>query len=146
MNVAFGQLIAGTVAELQNSDNFYVRTRSRFGFTANERNLIDLRVGGTTGVGSPQSIHLTIEGRLNSAGGTMRVRLKNWSTNSFQQVHQYPMGTSETIEVIAHLSAANRVRTPDGRIELSMRASMMATFSALGFDFFTDHVGIAVGE
>jgi len=146
MTVAFGQHIAGTLAELQISDNFYVRLRSRPGFTASEPNLIDVRVGATTNVVSPQSLHLAVEGRVNSAGGTMRVRLKNWSTNQFQQVHQYPIGTTESTVLMPDLSAMDRVRPSDGRIEVSLRASMLATFSAQGFDLFLDHVEIAVGQ
>jgi hypothetical protein len=33
----------------------------------------------------------------------------------------------------------------DGRIELSLRQSVVAVFSAGGFDSFTDHVQISVG-
>jgi len=146
LTVTFGTLISGNLDSIRQSDDVRLRVRSRPGFAATEPNLIDIRLGSATSVNAPQSINLTVEGRINQPGGAMRLRLKNWSTNEFQQVHQYPIGTVEQTERVTGISAANRVRSSDGRIELSIRASVFATFSAQGFDLFLDHVGIAVGQ
>jgi hypothetical protein len=87
---------------------------------------------------------LTLEGRINQPGGTVRVRFRNWNTNAFVQIHQYPIGVTEAVEVIAGIDATNRVRASDGRIEVSLRHSVFATFSVLGFDSYTDQVAIGV--
>jgi len=142
--VAFGSLVSGGLEDLVESDNSRVRTRSRFGFTAQEPNVIDLRVGAATALQNASSLDLTVEGRINQSGGTSKLRLRNWSTNSFQQVHQYPIGVTETVEVIEDVPAMNRVRQSDGRIEVSIRQSVVTTFTAMGFDSFTDQVAITV--
>lgn len=142
--VAFGTLLSGGLPALLVSDDAYLIAQSRIGFTANEPNLVDLRIGAESPLPTPQFIDLSIEGRLNQVGGTARVRLRNWATNGLQQVHQYPIGNTEAIEDIADLDATNRVRASDGRIEVSLRQSVLVTFSASGFRSFTDWVGVSV--
>jgi len=142
--VTFGTFISGTLQNLEESDNTFLRARSRFGFLAIEPNVVDLQVGAVTTVQNAALLDLTVEGRINQSGGTSKLRLRNWSTNVFQQVHQYPIGSTEIIETIEDVSAANRVRASDGRIELSIRQSTITTFTVQGFDSFTDHVVIAV--
>jgi len=142
--VAFGSLISGVLQDLVESDNSSVRARSRFGFLASEPNVVDLQVGAVTTVQNPVSLDLTVEGRINQSAGTSKLRLRNWSTNAFQQVHQYPIGSTEVVASIENVPAANRVRQSDGRIELSIRQSVIATFTVFGFDSFTDQVMIAV--
>jgi hypothetical protein len=142
--VAFGSLISGGLQDLVESDDLRLRTRSIPGFTAQEANLMELRVGAETTVQNPGTIDLTLEGRISQPGGTVRVRLRNWSNNAFVQIHQYPIGTTETVETIEDIVATNFVRASDGRIEVSMRHSVFATFSVLGFDSYTDQVEIAV--
>lgn len=144
VSLPFGTVISGGLQELINSDNTWLRTRSIPGFTAEEANLIEIRVGADTDVQGASTFDLTLEGRLNQPGGTVRVRFRNWSNNAFVQVHQYAIGFTEAVETIEGISAANRVRASDGRIELSLRLSVFATFSALGFDAFTDQVVIGV--
>jgi hypothetical protein len=142
--VAFGSLISGTLQDLVDSDDARLQTRSIPGFTSEEANLMELRIGAETTEQSPGAIDLTLEGRLNQPGGTVRVRFRNWTTNGFVQVHQYPIGFTEAVETITGIDATNRVRASDGRIEVSLRHSVFATFSALGFDSFTDQVAIGV--
>jgi len=142
--VTFGSLISGVLQDLVDSDNAWVRGRSRFGFLATEPNVVDLQVGAVTTVQNPSSLDLTVEGRINQSGGTSKLRLRNWSSNGFEQVHQYPIGTTETVEGIEDVNAANRVRQSDGRIELSIRQSVVTTFTVMGFDSYTDQVLISV--
>jgi len=59
-------------------------------------------------------------------------------------VHQYSIGTTEVVNAVENVSATNRVRASDGRIELSIRQSVFVVFSVSGFDSFTDWVEIAV--
>jgi hypothetical protein len=142
--VAFGSLISGGLQHLEASDDSRVHARSDLGFVAHEPNVVDLQVGALTTVQDATLLDLTVEGRISQSGGISKLRLRNWSTNSFQQVHQYPIGTTETMEVIGDVPATDRVRRSDGRIELSIRQTMVATFTVMGFDSFTDHVAITV--
>jgi len=143
-SIAFGTLVSGALQDLVDSDDAWVRARSRFGFTAQEPNVMDLHVGAVTAVQDAQSLDLAVEGRLSQSGGTSKLRLRNWTTNGFEQVHQYSIGTTEIIESIDNVPAANRVRTSDGRIEISIRQSVVTTFTVMGFDSFTDQVAISV--
>jgi serine protease AprX len=139
-----GTHISGGIAELVDSDDATVVGRSQFGFSANDANLLDMVVGAETNVSSPSTIDLTVEARLNQSGGTVRLRLRNWSTNQFQTVHQYALGGTETVEIVPDVSAADRVRATDGRVDFSFRASTVVTFSALGFRSFVDLVELVV--
>jgi murein tripeptide amidase MpaA len=143
-DVTFGTLMSGGLAELMASDDARVRVRSRIGFSVSEANVLEMRIGAETNVQNPSFIDLAVEGRLNQPGGISRLRLRNWSTNAFQQVHQYQIGSTEFVETVEDISAANRVRGNDGRIELSIRQSALVVFTASGFDSFTDWVEIAV--
>lgn len=142
--VSFGTLLSGTLVDLRESDDARLIVQSRLGFTANEPNLVDVRIGAQSPLPSPHFIDLSIEGRLNQSGGTARIRMRNWATNSLQQVHQYPIGNIETTETIPGIDATDRVRASDGRIELSLRQSVLVTFSASGFRSHTDQVAVAV--
>jgi hypothetical protein len=95
-------------------------------------------------VSNPALLDLTIESRLNSPGGRVRVRLRNWMSNLFEQVHQYAQGTIEATEVIPNVDATDHVRAADGRIEMSIRQSVIVVFSAAGFDSFFDRIGADV--
>ncbi len=143
VSVVRGTLISGGLADLLNSDNAYVRVRSAPGFTAQEANLLEIRIGAETTNLAASTLDISVEGRLNNPGGTSRWRLRNWSSNQFEQVHQHSLGTTESTEELNGIAAANRIRQADGRIDLSIRQFMVATFTAQGFDSFTDHVVIA---
>ncbi len=146
MHVAYGTLLSGTIEHLENSDNQRVRARSKVGFLAAEPNVVDLVVGASSPNSSPSSMNITVEGRLNNSGGTSNWRLRNWTTNNFEQVHQHPLGSNEVTESLEDIIAANRVRPSDGRIELSVRQSVIIVFSVSGFDSLTDHVQILVRD
>jgi len=145
-SIAFGTLLSGTRADLLASDDRPVQARSQFGFAANEPNLLDVRVGAPAPLESPASIDLAFEGRLNQSGGIARIRLRNWNTDLFEQVHQYPLSMLDSVEEILGIDATNRVRSGDLRIEISMRQSALTVFSVSGFQSFTDWVGIAVHQ
>jgi len=141
-----GTLVSGGVDDLVESDDAVVVGRSQFGFSAQDPNLLDMVVGADTNVSAPVTIDLTVEARLNNPNGNVRLRLRNWSTNLFQTVHQYVLGTTEVVEAASGISATNRVRASDGRIDLSFRVGMLATFSVQGFRSFADQVEMVVEE
>jgi len=143
VEVTFGTLISGGLPEILTSDNNRLRARSALGFSANDPNLVVLVVDAVTTQSNPATLDLLAEGRLSQSGGTARWRLRNWNTNNFVLVHTYPIGSTEAVETLTGIAAANFVRSSDGAIELQIRQSMVATFSVMGFDSFTDQVGIS---
>ncbi len=142
--VTEGTLLSGGVSEISDSDDVRLRARSEIGFTAQEPHLLELTVGLISPNATPATLDIQAEGRLNHPGGVTRVRLRNWSTNGFEQVGQYPVGTTEVVRTLTGINATNRVRASDGRIELALRQSVVATFTAMGFDSFFDHVQVTV--
>jgi photosystem II stability/assembly factor-like uncharacterized protein len=141
---ALGTHLSGGIPQLVASDNLRLRGRSQFGFTAFEANVLDMRITVVTNELQGTEIDLAIEGRLNTPNGACRLRLRNWNTGSFNLVHQYAIGTTEALEEVTGVAAANFVRQTDGAIELSVRPSALVTFSAQGFDAFFDLVEIVV--
>jgi V8-like Glu-specific endopeptidase len=144
ISVAFGTHESGGLAQVVASDDDRYIVRSRFGFTALEPHVTDILVGATTTDPGASQIDLTYEGRLNQTGGTLKLRLRNWSTGTLQQVAQFAIGATEQTFTVDDIAATNRIRLSDGRIELRARASVLVTFSAAGFRNFTDLVEMTV--
>ncbi len=143
---AFGSHVSGGIGELEESDNAWLRTRSQFGFLATEANVMDLRVTFETADVSAQTMDVTIEARLNHAGGTARTRLRNWSSGNFVEIDQYPIGLSETVRLVEDVPAPAYIRQSDGRIILSVKHTVVTTFTPMGFDSFIDQTAIATGQ
>lgn len=138
-SVFFGVHLTGDAASLAVSDDQFLRTRSRFGFTAIEPNLMELRVGFLTDQPSASLLDLAIESRINHPSGTAKLRLRNWMTNSFQPIDEYPVTATEAVHTVPDVPATGLIRA-DGRIELSVRHIVVAVFTATGFDSFFDHI------
>lgn len=137
--VEAGTLLDGGIDELMSSDDEYLQTRSELGFTAFEPNVIDVIIGATTTVDSPDVLNTSIESRINNPSGTVKVRFRNWHTNQFEQVASYTITTTEAVEDITGIDATSRVNGA-GRIEMSTRLVVPATLTAIGFDAFQDHI------
>ncbi|MGI9015067.1 MAG: hypothetical protein ACR2GY_12595 [Phycisphaerales bacterium] len=144
VTVAFGSLISGGLPEISRSDDVDLIGRSQFGFLSSEPNVFDLRVGAATAVDPAEQIDLAIEARLNNPNGNVNLRLRNFNTGGLQSVHTYILGTTETRETASVTPAAQFVRSSDGRIELSMKTVVIATFSTSGFRVEVDHVEMSV--
>jgi hypothetical protein len=134
--------LSGSIDEIASSDDLRIHARSQFGFTASEPNILEMRLGAVTDDLAATEIDLTVEGRVNQPGGACRLRLRNWANNFFNDVHQYPIGTTEAVEQVIGIAATNYIRQTDGRIELAIRQSMLTTFTVQGFDSFTDWVEV----
>jgi hypothetical protein len=134
-----GSIISGGLSELLASDETHLRTRSAFGFTAFEPNVLDLRIGAATGVESPATIDLAVESRI-----TARLRLINYASNVFDEVASYSIGTTESTFTVDDVPAADHVRASDGRLDLSIKHVVMATFSLAGFDSYFDLAAVDV--
>ncbi len=148
INVAYGTRISGGVQHVRESDDAYFHARSRFGFTAQEANLIDLRINATAPpLNAANTIDLIIESHLNHAGGTTRVQLRDWTAGNFETVHTYSPLTIDDTEFIENVpNASDYIRASDRRMQLALRQSVIITFTVSGFDSFTDFVSIEVEE
>jgi hypothetical protein len=142
--VEFGTHLSGGLADLDASDDSMYVARSAQGLSAFEPNLLELVIGAMNTAAAPSSIDIAVESRINNPGGAVRVRLRNWSSGAFEQVDQFSVGTTELVHTTHGAPAADRVRASDDRIELSLRYSVVATFSLAGFGASLDFVGIDV--
>jgi hypothetical protein len=140
----FGTHISGGVVEASKSDDTYLRLRSRFGFTAQQPNVMRCTFGLVSPLDTPAFIDLAVESRMNQTGGQSQLSLRNWSTSAFNQVHQYPLPTTDQTENVFDLSAVDRVRLSDQRVELRVNNFALVTFSASGFDTRFDMVRVEV--
>lgn len=140
-----GTKMSGGLAQLLTSDNLYHVTRSQFGFLANEPNVINVIYGFTSPNLAATLIGMTVEHRLNQPGGTTRWQFFQWNTNSYgAAVHTYAIGTTEIAQNLEGISATNRIRQTDGRIQMQKTTFTMSVFSPLGFDQLTDFVQATV--
>lgn len=147
LNVIIGSLEGGSVANLEQSNNAYVRVRSTFGFSAVEPELNELRVVGTSPFNTISRMDLKLESRINQPGGTAKIRLRNFDTNTLLQVAQYNLQTTDTLVEFDNLVDADRfVRDSDGRVEIQVKHVVIAVFSATGFLSNHDWFGVRVVE
>ncbi len=142
-SMVFGTLLAGGLDELRESDEATVRFRSRFGFTALEPNFAEMQVAAETNIGTPATLDIAVESRINHPVGQATLRVRNWASGQFQVADSWSVGTTESRHDTLGLSAADRVRESDGRIEIRVRYVVAAVFTALGFDSFVDQVEIS---
>ncbi|MGI9015065.1 MAG: FG-GAP repeat domain-containing protein [Phycisphaerales bacterium] len=144
VSIALGTLVSGGLEDIRESDDVDLIGRSQFGFLSSEPNVFDLRIGSTTNVQSPARIDLAVEARLNNPNGNVNIRLRDYDSGNLEQVHSYILGTTELRETASVTPAAQFVRSADGRIELSMKTVVIATFSTSGFRIEVDQVAIAL--
>jgi hypothetical protein len=140
VTAVFGSMLSGGVAEIIGSDNQYLVIRSAFGFSATEPNIVDARAGAISSNTEIDAFDATVEAKLNNPGGAARLRVRNWQTQAFEQIGQFQIGTTEITRFFDEVDAENRVRQLDGRIELSLRMTVIATFSAEGFTASIDRL------
>ncbi|MGI9015064.1 MAG: hypothetical protein ACR2GY_12580 [Phycisphaerales bacterium] len=142
--VTFGTLLSGTIESLRSSDDVDLVIASAYGFLSSEPNIVAIEVGALSVVDEPVRIELAVEARLNNPNGMVNMRLRNFDAGGFQSVHSYVLGTTEMRETASVTPAAQYVRSADGRIELSMKTVVVATFSTSGFRQEVDHIEINV--
>lgn len=143
-SIAFGSLVEGDLDALRRSDDLRLTGQSQFGFLSSEPNVFELIVNAQTECIDAATIAITIEGRLNNPNGQVKVRLRNWNTNRFVEVHRYGLGTTEVVEAVRDISAGKYINSADGSIDCSIRQVVIATFSTSGFRAIFDQVAIGV--
>ncbi|MCL4211059.1 MAG: hypothetical protein HRU76_15455 [Phycisphaeraceae bacterium] len=141
--VLVGSLTSGTLADLVNSDDQRVRTRSGFGSTFTDLHNMTMRVDANSGVPSPSSIDLTIESRISHTSGTAQVRLWNWNASQYNMVGSYAIGQTETPVTIESIPAGNFING-SGDIRLTIKHIVVVPVFAFQFDSFFDQVKLVV--
>lgn len=145
--VSWGTHIGGNLNSLLISDNVRYSVNSAIGFTAQEPNITQTTVGATSPTLTGTSLRATVESRINQAGGTRKIRFKNFDTNGIVQIDTYPIGTTEITEVSTVGGGVNQfIRDNDMRVELYLRTTVVATLSVSGFIDRYDLVAIGVAE
>ena len=142
VSAQFGNIVSGNLGAIESSDDIDLIATSQFGFLSSEPNVIDLRIAADSADLQPSVIDLALEARLNNPGGDVKVRLQNWNTNTLELVHSYTLGTTEMHESISVMNADRYVRDNDGRIEISVKSVVIATFSLSGFQAEVDYIDI----
>jgi hypothetical protein len=142
VRVAIGDRLSGGLQSLRASDNVRLRAHSEFRFTSQEVNIVDVIVDAESSAPDPSALDVTAEIRGDTAGGTLRLRLRNWVTSRWAMVHQSSLPTVDTVRRVEGIPAGSYIRQADGRISLSVRSTVLATFSTDGFIAEHDLVAI----
>jgi len=138
-----GVHLSGGIPELTDSDDAFFSARSVPGFSAEQPNIVEIETQHETTVGSPTSVDVRIESRLNQPGGTQRVWLRNYSTGgNFQLLRTYPVGNTEHVEAFS--VGPQYVNSADDRVWTRVRTSVLATLSIQGFQKHIDQILVDV--
>ncbi len=135
--VTRGQVLAGDVGSLRESDDIVLRTRSGYGATFTDLHSLEMTVLATTDRPSPTTLDLAVESRINQTTGTARLRLRNWNTTQLETISQYAIGSTEAIHTVTGLDATKYVRS-DGAIELQVRHIVVVPVFAFTFESYFD--------
>lgn len=141
-NVVLGGHLGGGLAQLTESDDDYLRTKSGFGTTFTDLHQLRLNVTASTAVTNPTRLKVTIESRISHASGTARVFLRNRNTGNFENVGAYAIGQTDLVHEIDNLDASRYVN--NGVITLQVRHNVVVPVFAFRFDSFFDEIRIEV--
>jgi hypothetical protein len=141
--VVTGTLVSGNLDSLRESDDVRMRVRSGLGSTLTDLHKMELVVDAATTVGSPSTVDLTIESRVNQPGATGRVLARDWTTGNMVQVGSFPVGQNEAATSINGLDASRYVNA-NGEIELMYRTVIIVPFLAFSYDTFVDQIDVTV--
>ena len=139
--VVTGMPLDGGLDDLRDSDDSYIHTRSGFGETLIDLHHMEARISAVTTVGSPESLDLSIESRIDEPAGTAQIRLLNYNTQQFDLVGQYALSDTDTIDTILDIDATNYVSAQQ-EIELRIKHIVFVPFLAYTFESWLDEVRI----
>lgn len=142
-SVVRGNLMTGGIPELRLSDDQYLRTKSGFGQTFTDLHSMEIVFDTQTTEQSPTHVDVHVESRINSTGGTARVRLWNWNTSQYEQIGIHAIGQVDQANDFLDRDAAKYVSST-GAIRLSVRHVVIVPVFAFRFDSFFDVVRICV--
>jgi len=143
-DVQTGTVQLGDLESLRASDNDRLRIRSGFGETIVDLHNVTLTVDAETGVGSPSTIDLLFESRLDEPGGQASISLRNWSSGEFDQVGSFPLDdAADQVDTIEGIDASNYVDGA-GQVQVEIVHRVFVPFLAFSFDSFIDQVQVTV--
>jgi len=138
LSITQGTLLFGGIVDLlDDADGRFVTVRSVAGFNANDPNIMEARVRFTT-LATPDELEVSVRYRLNTPGGTALVRLRKWTNNTWQVLDSHSIGVDWMDRTVEGVNAAGLVRASDGRILLSIRHTVLASFTTSQFRSYLD--------
>ena len=140
-DVVHGSHLGGGIAELSDSDDDEWTGRSAFGFSALEANMHRVNVDFDTTVTSPSNMVITVESRLNNPGGTARMRMLRWFDGQFVEEDMWAIGTTDVVHNTNVSNPGVYINASD-RLRMQLQYTVVATFSAVGFDVIIDQTEI----
>jgi hypothetical protein len=141
--IAIGTHLAGDLDSLENADNVRMRIRSGFGNTVAELHKMEMVVSGIANTcGTPNTVDVTFEGRVNAANGRAFLSLRNWNTGQFEQIGQFNIAQSDTNRQFT-LPAQNYVNA-NGSIDLRIKTVVPSPQLSFTYETQIDHVEFSV--
>ncbi len=144
-SVVFGSLISGGLDDLRDSDDSFLRARSRFGFTALEPNIMQMEVRATA-VHMATLMDVEVESRINHPMGTATYFLRNWTTSQYELIGTSALSNVEQAAAFTGIEAKPYVRASDQLIDLRLKHIVVSVFTALGFDSYIDQIRFTTFE
>ncbi len=140
----FGLLAGGGIPDLQSSDDQSLGCRTTLNPSI-QRVAIEPVLGLTTSVIAPSLIDIVVESRVSRVQQTTTsVRLRNWVSGKFENVGGYQTGVTDSVKAITDIDASNFVRTPDGRIEVSLYETSPSSPPRQRFLSYFDRINVFV--
>jgi len=141
--IATGDILAGGLPEVLTSDDAYLRTQSGFGRSFTDLHKTEVIFAAESPVGSPSTIDLAVESRIDQPAGSARLSLFDWSAGEFIAVSQHQIGEMDEEVTVADVDAAPFV-SDAGDVLLSVRHVVFVPFLAFTFESFFDVVEVTI--
>lgn len=138
----FGHHLDGALYETRAIDDQPRRVRSQFGFTALEPNLSEHHFTVQCDAVDVPTIGAEARVRSNTPGTLVTLRLRRLSDGSWVAIDQASIGFDYAVIGAAGIPAGTYVDPVDGTVQLSIRATHVAVFTALGFTLSMDRAVI----
>jgi len=139
-----GVLLDGDIADLAESDNSVVRTRSGFGETFIDLHNMEMAVLAEAPGLNPSAVNLKIESRIDQPSGTAQVRVKNFNTTEFDLVGSFPITDTDSVEMIQGLDGSTYYNANNGRVRVKVKHIVFVPFLAFTFESFIDEVEVTL--
>lgn len=144
--VARGDLIAGGLNDLLESDDQHLHVKSGYGQSFADLHSMIIDVRARTDVATPTGLDVLIETRVShAAGGLCRLALRNWGTTQFDPIDEFAVGNADFTHEKTGVDAASYVREhANTEIELRVTHRVVVPVFAFTFETFIDRVTIFV--
>jgi len=142
-NVPLGDLVAGDLAALNDSDDDYLRVDAVLN-GAGTRYIAAVLAVATSPVTTPSGLELTLESGADSAGSRSIVQLRNNNSGVWDTLQAFQQPVADTVQIVADLPNPADYVQPTGVIRV--RLISIANVAALpdGYELRVDQIGIRV--